>query len=139
MRLTDSSHICDTVNFFFVLAVISGCLNPVDLPSARDARLNGHPIPHFDILDLASDLDNCAGALMAQHDGAVQDKVADAATLPVVNVATANTGLLNMDAHIVLVPQLWYLSVFKRDGLDRLQNKRRILIPVSIVLIAEDD
>lgn len=50
---------------------------------------------------------------MTQNNRAVQDKVTNTATLPVVNITAANTSLLNMDAYIILVPQLWYFSILK--------------------------
>ena len=40
---------------------------------------------------------------MPKDDGAVQDKVADAAALPVVYIAAANSCLRNMDADFMLI------------------------------------
>lgn len=64
---------------------------------------------------------------MAQDDGALEDKVADAAALPVVDVGAADAGLLDLDAHVVFVAQLWDLAALERDVFDGLEDKRWVL------------
>lgn len=64
---------------------------------------------------------------MSQYDGAVQDEVADAAALPVVDIAAAYAGLLNVNADIVLIPQLGDVAVLKGDLFDFLQHESGIL------------
>ena len=64
---------------------------------------------------------------MTKDDGAVQDKVADAAALPVVYVAAANSCLRNMYADFVLVAQLRYFAVLECDILYCTKDESRVL------------
>lgn len=98
-----------------------------NLLSARHSRLNGDTISGLEVFDFAAHLDHRSGALVSQHNGAVQDEVADAAALPVVDVAAAYAGLLNVNADIVLIPQLGDVAVLKGDLFDLLQHESGIL------------
>lgn len=95
--------------------------------STGNTRLDGDTVSDLEILHLVADLDNSPGALVAQDDGALEDEVANAAPLPVVDIRATDAGLLDVDAHIVLVAELWDLAALKRDVLDGLEDKRRVL------------
>lgn len=64
---------------------------------------------------------------MAQHDGAVQNKVANATALPVMNITATDTSLFNVNANVVLISQLGHVAVLKSDLFDFLQYKGGIL------------
>jgi hypothetical protein len=64
---------------------------------------------------------------VSQNNWACENKVTNAATLPVVYVAATNTSLFYMNSYIVAVTKCWDVSVLERDILDRLQDKRWVL------------
>ena len=51
---------------------------------------------------------------MAKHNWALQDEVTNPSTLPVMHIASANSGLRDMDSNIAIISQLWDVSIL--DG-----------------------
>ena len=95
--------------------------------STRHTGFDGDAVSNLQVRHLPTDLHDCACALVAQNDGAFENKVADAPPLPVVHIAAANPGLLYVDSHVMLVPKLRNLAVLKRNILNRLQHESRVL------------
>ena len=86
-----------------VIAQIVRASAAVIAPSAWHTGFNGYAITNFEILDLRSNLDNCSRTLVTENDRAVENKVPDSSTLPVVDIATADAGLCYMDTNFMLV------------------------------------
>lgn len=100
--------------------------------AARNARLDSDAVADLDILHFAAHLDDDTGALVTKDDRALEDEVANATALPVVDVATADAGLLNVHAYIVFVSEGGNRAVFEGDVLDGLEDECSVL-PVSNV------
>lgn len=60
-------------------------------------------IPNFHILHLATHLYHDSGALVSQDNRAGEDEVTNATSLPIMNIASTNTSLLNVYSNVVLV------------------------------------
>ena len=64
---------------------------------------------------------------MSQDNRAVEDEVADASTLPIMNIAAADSRLLNVDAHVVLIAETGNRTVLERHIPDGLENECSVL------------
>lgn len=60
---------------------------------------------------------------MSEHDGRLEDEVADTASLPVMYIAAADSGLGDLDAHVPGVFERRDVSVFECDILDGAQDE----------------
>jgi hypothetical protein len=74
-----------------VVAEVVGAGAAVVASSTWDTGFDGHAVADFEVGDCGADFDDGARGLMAEDDGAGEDEVADAAALPVVYVAAADT------------------------------------------------
>jgi hypothetical protein len=70
--------------------------------SARETRLKGNTVARLEVLDGRADFNNGSGRLMAENHGLLDDKVTNGTVDPVVDVGTANTGVVHGDEDIVL-------------------------------------
>ena len=66
------------------------------------ARLQGHPVAHLQMRDLAAHLHHSAARLMAEHKGRLYHEVADGAGLIIVHVGAADAHILQLDQHLIL-------------------------------------
>jgi hypothetical protein len=74
-----------------------------NLLSARYTRLYSDPVSNFDIFHFATHLYHDSGTLMSQDNGTGEDEITNATSLPVMNVTSTNTSLLNVYSNVVLV------------------------------------
>jgi hypothetical protein len=74
-----------------VIAEVVGAGAAIIASSTWNTRFDGHAVADFEVSNCGADFDNGAGGLVAQDDGAGENEVADAAALPVVYVAAADT------------------------------------------------
>jgi hypothetical protein len=87
---------------------------------ARNTRFNSNSVANLDVLDLAAYLDDGSSALVTKDDGAFKNKIPDAPTLPVVDIAATDASLLNVNSNIVLITETWDRTFLERhvsDGL----------------------
>lgn len=108
--------------------------------SAWHSWLDCYSVARLDIFHFAADFDDCAGALVAEDDWAVEDEVAYSSSLPVVNVRAANSGLVNVYSDVVLVAELRNWSVLEGyifDGSEHEGWILRVVLEMRIRLLLE--
>lgn len=101
--------------------------------STGNPRLNSNLLPDLEVLHCRPDLCDNTGALVSEHDGRLEDEVANTASLPVMYIAAADSGLGDLDAHVPGVFERRDGSVFERDILDGAQDEGGVcflLIPL---------
>ena len=108
-------------------AKVVGARAAVVASPAGHAGLDGNTIADSNVLHLLAYLNDGACAFVAQDDWAVEDKVADAAALPVMNIAPTDASLFDVDADVVFISKTWDRTVFKGDVPDGLENKSAVL------------
>jgi hypothetical protein len=108
--------------------------------STRSARFNSNTVANLDVLDLIPNFDDNASTFMPQHNWALEDKISDTASLPVMDIATADARLLKVNSDVVLVAQPGHGALFEAYFLDSLKDKGVNLLLLTLVslLVGEE-
>ena len=96
--------------------------------AAGYAGLDGYALAYLNVADLAASLNDNAGAFVTEDHGAGDDEFTNAASLPEVDVASADACALDVDSDMVLVGQDRDAPVFERHILNGLENESWVLI-----------
>jgi hypothetical protein len=75
---------------------------------------------------------------MTKHDRTLQNKITDSTPLPVMHVAAADTGLLDVHADIAVVAQLGDGAVLDRDVFYAVKYECGVLLPSEQHLIIKN-
>ncbi len=91
--------------------------------STGNPRLNSNLLPDLEVLHGRPNLYDNTGALVSEDDGRLEDEISDTASLPVMYIAAANSGLGDLDAHVPGVFERRDGSIFECDILDGAQDE----------------
>lgn len=102
--------------------------------SAGRARFDGDAVSGFEARYFGASGYDGAGGFVAQNHGVFEDERSNAALCPVVDVGTADAGVVHSKEDIVRVGggrerRLWLF--FEGDFVGRVENKREVLLPQS--------
>ena len=76
---------------------------------------------------------------MAEDHGAAHDEVADSTALPVVNIAAANSGLLDANTDIVFIPEFGDWAVLNGDFFDVLEDECWVLREFNMICVGAEE
>lgn len=95
--------------------------------SARRSWLEGDAVADFEGFYRRANFDNCSGRFMAEDHGVFDNKVANAAVFPVVDIAATDTGPIYGDEDMVRRFEFWFWLLFEGDVEGFVEHKGEIL------------
>lgn len=109
----------------FTEVILAGAA--IATPATRVAGLQGNAVASFERRDLVTDLDDGASRFVAEDHGITDDKVANGAMLPVVNIGAADSRVVYGDKDIMGRVEGWFGAIDKRDRERLVEDEGEVL------------